>query len=50
MVETRELPPELQAMITSDAPRAYLCAGRTCAAPVSDADALRQVLREFRGG
>ena len=40
---------ELAAMITGEAPRAYLCAGRTCAAPVADADALEQLVREFRG-
>ncbi|HET9439703.1 MAG TPA: thioredoxin domain-containing protein [Longimicrobiales bacterium] len=49
-VKTDELPVELQAMVSSEAPRAYLCAGRSCAAPVSDAAALRQLMREFRGG
>ncbi len=49
-VRTDELPPELQAMVTSDAPRAYLCAGRTCAAPVSEPAALQQLMQEFRGG
>jgi uncharacterized protein len=43
------LPPELRAMVTADAPRAYVCAGRTCAAPVADPEALRTLLREFRG-
>ena len=42
-------PPELVAMLSGDAPRAYVCSGRTCAAPVSDADDLRRLLREFRG-
>jgi uncharacterized protein YyaL (SSP411 family) len=42
-------PPELVAMLSGDAPRAYLCAGRTCAAPVADPDGLRHLLREFRG-
>jgi uncharacterized protein YyaL (SSP411 family) len=49
-VVTEQLPPELRAMVTSEAPRAYVCAGRTCAAPVNDDDALRQLLREFKGG
>jgi uncharacterized protein YyaL (SSP411 family) len=49
-VATDELPPELRAMISSDAPRAYLCAGRSCAAPVRDDAALAQLLREFKGG
>jgi uncharacterized protein YyaL (SSP411 family) len=49
-VQKEALPPELQAMVTSDAPRAYVCAGRTCAAPVSDAAALTRLLAEFRGG
>lgn len=43
------LPPELRAMVSSEAPRAYLCAGSVCAAPVSEADALRELLAEFRG-
>jgi uncharacterized protein YyaL (SSP411 family) len=43
------LPEELAAMITGEAPRAYLCAGRTCAAPVSDPDALAHLVRKFRG-
>jgi uncharacterized protein YyaL (SSP411 family) len=42
-------PPELVAMLSADSPRAYLCAGRTCAAPVEDPEALRRLLREFRG-
>jgi hypothetical protein len=42
------LPPELAAMVTADAPRAYVCSGRTCAAPVSDAAALTRCLHEFR--
>ncbi len=49
-VVTDDLPPELRAMVSSDAPRAYVCAGRSCAAPVSDDDALRRLLVEFRGG
>ncbi len=44
-----ELPPALAAMVTGEAPRAYLCAGQTCAAPVSDPDALDELFRTFRG-
>ena len=43
------LPAEIAAMLTADAPRAYVCAGRTCSAPVRDADALAEVLRTLRG-
>ena len=48
-VDPSMLPTELRAMVTADAPRAYLCAGTVCAAPVSDTDELRTLLREFRG-
>jgi uncharacterized protein len=48
-VDPATLPPELRAMITGDAPRAYVCAGRTCAAPVADPDRLAEVLRTLRG-
>ncbi|HSJ06317.1 MAG TPA: thioredoxin domain-containing protein [Longimicrobiales bacterium] len=47
--DTRALPAPVAAMLTSDAPRAYVCAGRTCAAPVADAAALADVLRNLRG-
>jgi uncharacterized protein len=43
------VPPEVAAMLSADVPRAYVCAGRTCAAPVGDAAALRALLLEFRG-
>jgi uncharacterized protein YyaL (SSP411 family) len=43
------LPPELAAMLTGEAPRAYVCAGRTCAAPVDAAPQLAETLRTFRG-
>ncbi len=48
-VDAAMLPDELRAMVTGDAPRAYLCAGRTCAAPVEDPEALDDLLREFGG-
>jgi uncharacterized protein YyaL (SSP411 family) len=35
-------------MITGARPRAYLCAGHVCAAPVESAEALAQLLRTFR--
>lgn len=43
-VEARELAPELAAMVTAESPRAYVCVGNTCYAPVSDADALKKLL------
>jgi uncharacterized protein len=48
-VNAHALPAELRAMVTGEAPRAYLCAGRTCAAPVSHAAELAQLLGTFRG-
>jgi uncharacterized protein len=48
-VDSERIAPELRAMVTSDAPRAYVCAGRTCAAPVGDADVLRELIKTFRG-
>jgi uncharacterized protein YyaL (SSP411 family) len=47
-VRAASLPDELRAMVTSEAPRAYLCAGRTCAAPTSEAAELRERLRTFK--
>lgn len=43
------VPEEVRAMLTRDAPRAYVCAGRTCAAPVGETGDLERLLREFRG-
>ncbi|MGH7500743.1 MAG: thioredoxin domain-containing protein [Longimicrobiales bacterium] len=42
------LPPELVAMIGAEAPRAYVCAGSTCAAPAESPDALEDTLRTFQ--
>lgn len=42
------LPPELAAMLTGEAPRGYVCSGRTCAEPATDAVALTQRLHEIR--
>src|SRR5690606_1489221 len=47
-LDPRSLPEELRAMVTADAPRAYLCAGRTCAAPTDSAAQLLDLLRTFR--
>jgi uncharacterized protein YyaL (SSP411 family) len=48
-LDVSALPQEIAAMVTAAAPRAYVCAGRTCAAPVSDAAALDTLLRDFTG-
>jgi uncharacterized protein len=42
-------PPEIVAMLTGDAPRAYLCVGRSCSAPIAEQAALRAALRSLRG-
>ena len=48
-VPAETLPPALAAMVSAEAPRAYVCAGQTCAAPVSEPDALADLLRNFKG-
>jgi uncharacterized protein len=48
-VERQSLPPELRAMVTGATARAYLCAGRACAPPVSRPDELRELMATFRG-
>jgi uncharacterized protein YyaL (SSP411 family) len=45
-LQPETLPVELQAMVTGDHPRAYLCAGQTCAPPVSQPEALRELMRK----
>lgn len=47
--DTSALPPELAAMVTADAPRAYVCAGNTCAAPTREPAGLRETLLTLRG-
>jgi uncharacterized protein YyaL (SSP411 family) len=42
------LPATLRAMIDGKAPRAYLCVGTRCAAPVETEDALRGTLETFK--
>ena len=48
-VDRATLPPEIRAMVTGDAPRAYLCAGKVCAPPVAETEALEELMRGFRG-
>ncbi|HET9984736.1 MAG TPA: thioredoxin domain-containing protein [Longimicrobiales bacterium] len=48
-VEEEEVLPEIAAMLTGEAPRAYVCAGHACAAPVDRPEALADLLRTFRG-
>ncbi len=48
-VDARSLPAAVRAMLSADAPRAYVCAGRTCAAPVATPEELSELLRSFRG-
>ncbi|MBI4545519.1 MAG: thioredoxin domain-containing protein [Gemmatimonadetes bacterium] len=43
------VPPELRAMVTAEAPQAYLCVGKTCAPPASRPEELAELLRSFRG-
>jgi len=47
--DTAELPEAVRAMIDGASPRAYLCVGRTCAAPVSEAADLIDLLRSYHG-
>lgn len=46
--DTSSVAPEIRAMMTTDAPRAYVCAGTSCAAPVSTPDALRNLMQTFK--
>jgi uncharacterized protein YyaL (SSP411 family) len=48
-VEAATLPDAIRAMLTGEAPRAYVCTGTACAEPVSDPDGLRETLRTFQG-
>jgi uncharacterized protein YyaL (SSP411 family) len=43
------LPDAMRAMVEGVHPRGYVCAGRTCAAPVADAVAFGSLLRTFHG-
>jgi uncharacterized protein YyaL (SSP411 family) len=43
-VATGELPPELAAMVTGEAPRAYVCVGTSCMAPVAGSEDLADLL------
>ncbi|MFW5951547.1 MAG: thioredoxin domain-containing protein [Gemmatimonadota bacterium] len=42
-----ELDDAVRAMLTGESPRAYVCVGSTCAAPVADPDELVETLRTF---
>jgi uncharacterized protein YyaL (SSP411 family) len=44
---TESLPEAVRAMLDGQAPRAYVCAGTQCAAPVATAAALAETLRTF---
>ena len=44
-----ELPEAVRAMLDGASPRAYLCVGRTCAAPVSDPAELEELLHSYHG-
>jgi uncharacterized protein YyaL (SSP411 family) len=44
---TEELPEAVRAMVDGQAPRAYVCAGTQCAAPVGTAAELAETLRTF---
>ncbi|MFO7894618.1 MAG: thioredoxin domain-containing protein [Longimicrobiales bacterium] len=46
-VDAEELPEAVAAMLTGDAPRAYVCVGTSCAPPVSESEALQELLGSF---
>jgi len=46
--DTAALPAALRAIVTGARPRAYVCAGQVCAAPVQSAPELEALLRTFR--
>jgi hypothetical protein len=48
-VDAATLPPELAAMVGSETPRAYVCAGRTCSVPLTSPAALAETLLTLRG-
>ena len=48
-VDPDQLPEAVAAMLTGEAPRAYVCVGTRCAPPVSEPDALRELLASFDG-
>jgi uncharacterized protein YyaL (SSP411 family) len=45
-IRAAELPEELRAMVSGEAPRVYSCTGQTCAAPMRAAD---ELVRHLRG-
>ena len=48
-VDPDRLPDAVAAMLTGDAPRAYICEGTNCAPPVAEGPALQELLGTFRG-
>jgi uncharacterized protein YyaL (SSP411 family) len=44
-IDESTVPPEIAAMLTGEAPRAYICVGNACLAPIATADELTRVLR-----
>jgi uncharacterized protein YyaL (SSP411 family) len=48
-VDPDRLPDALRAMVSGDAPRGYVCAGTTCAAPVETGAALAETLASLTG-
>jgi uncharacterized protein len=45
-VDPQTLPPEMAAMITSDAPRAYVCVGQSCLPPVQTGPELVTLIKQ----
>jgi len=48
-VRAEEVPPEVRGMLGAEVPRAYVCVGTSCAAPVGEPEGLVELLRAFRG-
>ncbi len=46
--DTMALPPELQAMVSAEAPRVYICIGQSCLAPFTSAEELETALAQIK--